>query len=67
MITIDNAFAAAREALAHDIGLGGLVTLYGFSEHWIANCTFPNGDNLNKAQRRSFKISRVDGSVTEIA
>lgn len=67
MITIDNAIAAAREALAHDIGLGGFVTLYGFSEHWVANCTFPNRDNVNKAQRRSYKISRLDGGVTEIA
>lgn len=67
MITIDNAFATAREALAHDIGVGGLVTLYGFSDHWVANCTFASGIGLGKAERRSFKISRMDGSITEIA
>lgn len=67
MITIDNAFATAHEALAHDVAVGGFVTLYGFSEHWVATCTFPNGNGLDKAQRRSFKISRVDGSITEIA
>jgi len=66
MITIDNAFATAREALAHDVGVGGFVTLYGFSDHWVANCTFAGGIGLDKAERRSFKISRVDGSVTEI-
>lgn len=66
MITTDKAIAIGRETLAHDVSVGGLVTLCSFPEHWVANCTFPRGHGRDKAQLRSFKILRSDGSVTEI-
>lgn len=64
MITTDRALAVAREHLTKEVSVGGLVTLYRFSDHWMANCSFPEGRGIDRAENRWIKISAEDGSVT---
>jgi len=67
MITTDTALTKARETLAPEASRGGLVTMYGFSDHWLANCTFPGGNNRADTNGRTIKIDMADGSVTVVS
>jgi len=67
MITTDTALIKAREALATEASLGGLVTMYGFADHWLANCTFPSGNGRAKTNGRTIKIDMTDGSITVVS
>lgn len=62
----DKALEIIRPYFTKEIKAGGLVTLYGYPEHWLANCTFPDQKNNGAAFGSWFKISRADGSVTPI-
>jgi len=59
MINEDQALDIARREFAAEIKDGGWPTLYGYSDHWIANCAYP-GSNGKKS--RSIRIN-LDGTV----
>lgn len=64
MITIDKAMEIARAELADEIRKGGVTTLYGYNDHWKANCLFPDGSTPDDHVPRMLRIDAVDGSVS---
>lgn len=66
MIDHDTALANIRTHLNTEIAAGGLVTLYGFPTHWIANCTFPDGKGNNSGTNRWYLVRASDGHVSQI-
>lgn len=66
MITTDTALEIAREALADDIEKGGMATLFGYADHWRANCTFPDGSMPAGHVPKKIRIDLATGDVTTI-
>jgi hypothetical protein len=65
MITNDTALEIAREHLREDVTRGGMVTLYGRGDHWVASCAWPRG--RERAEHPiQITISMADGSVKRI-
>lgn len=59
MINEDEALEIAKKEFSAEIRDGGWPTLYGYSDHWIANCTYPGGGKTT----RSIRINS-NGSVS---
>ena len=65
MITVDQALEIAREHLKEEVAIGGMPTLFGVGDAWLANCTFPDGKGIRENSLK-IRIARRDGSVTRI-
>lgn len=63
MITEDQALEIANRELRDEVKLGGMPTLYGYSDHWIASCTYREGTLPAGVTPARIRISAVDGSV----
>ena len=63
MITEDQALAIANHELRNEVKAGGLPTLYGYSDHWVATCTYRDDGRPDGFTPARIRISAVDGSV----
>lgn len=66
MITDDRAMEIAREVLADDIRKGGLPTLLGYTDYWLATCTFPDSSMPTGHTPLGFRIDAVTGEVSAL-
>ncbi len=64
MINEDQALEIAHRELQNEIKAGGMPTLYGYSDHWIATCSYREGTRSDGYTPPQIRISAIDGSVS---